>query len=102
MESLGDADTLEAQSKAILMENDIRDEEFTDEVEKKIILFFFKYIFHYQVIKCLPLEKDKWSIPEEEFSKRLDLRNQCIFTIDPATARDLDDALSCEKLENGI
>jgi exoribonuclease R len=33
MESLGDADTLEAQSKAILMENDIRDEEFTDEVK---------------------------------------------------------------------
>ncbi|CAF1285953.1 unnamed protein product [Adineta steineri] len=84
LESLGDADTLEGQSKAILMENDIRDEEFTDEV-----------------IKCLPLEKDKWSIPEEEFSKRLDLRNQCIFTIDPATARDLDDALSCERLDNG-
>ncbi|UJR26589.1 hypothetical protein I4U23_007909 [Adineta vaga] len=84
MENLGDADTIEAQSKAILMENDIRDEEFTDEV-----------------IKCLPLEKDKWTVPEEEFSKRLDLRNQCIFTIDPATARDLDDALSCERLENG-
>lgn len=37
MESLGDADTLEAQSKAILMENDIRDEEFTDEVEDFLI-----------------------------------------------------------------
>ena len=37
MESLGDADTLEAQSKAILMENDIRDEEFTDEVKKTLI-----------------------------------------------------------------
>lgn len=35
MESLGDADTLEAQSKAILLENDIRDEEFTDEVNAK-------------------------------------------------------------------
>ncbi|CAF0864172.1 unnamed protein product [Rotaria sordida] len=84
MESLGDADTLEAQSKAILMENDIRDEEFNDEI-----------------IKCLPLEQDNWNIPDEEFSKRLDLRNKCIFTIDPATARDLDDALSCERLENG-
>ncbi|CAM4876135.1 unnamed protein product [Rotaria socialis] len=84
LETLGDADTLEAQSKAILMENDIRDEEFSNEV-----------------IKCLPLDQDKWSIPNEEFSKRLDLRNQCIFTIDPATARDLDDALSCERLENG-
>ena len=32
MENLGDADTVEAQSKAILMENDIRDEEFNEEV----------------------------------------------------------------------
>ena len=40
MESLGDADTLEAQSKAILMENDIRDEEFTSEVNKFSMNFF--------------------------------------------------------------
>jgi hypothetical protein len=39
MESLGDADTIEAQSKAILMENDIRDEEFTDEVKKTLYSF---------------------------------------------------------------
>jgi hypothetical protein len=45
MESLGDADTLEAQSKAILMENDIRDEEFTDEVKKKLFYFFFEIFF---------------------------------------------------------
>lgn len=32
LDSLGDADTIEAQSKAILMENDVRDEEFSDEV----------------------------------------------------------------------
>ena len=36
MENLGDADTLEAQSKAILIENDVRDDEFTDEVKKSI------------------------------------------------------------------
>lgn len=28
-------------------------------------------------------------------------RNECIFTIDPATARDLDDALSCKRLPDG-
>lgn len=32
---------------------------------------------------------------------REDLRKRCIFTIDPLTARDLDDAVSCEKLNNG-
>lgn len=104
MESLGDADTVEAQSKAILMENDIRDEEFTEEVNRLEVRIPSnnKEILLLQVIKCLPLEKDKWAIPDEEFSKRLDLRQQCIFTIDPATARDLDDALSCEQLANGI
>ncbi|TUH55601.1 DIS3-like exonuclease 2 [Bagarius yarrelli] len=30
-----------------------------------------------------------------------DCRNECIFTIDPATARDLDDALSCKQLPDG-
>ncbi len=46
MESLGDADTIEAQSKAILMENDIRDEEFTDEVKNSLIIScFFDRLF---------------------------------------------------------
>lgn len=40
-------------------------------------------------------------IPEEEIKKRLDLREKTIFTIDGADAKDLDDAVSIEKLENG-
>jgi len=40
-------------------------------------------------------------IPEEEIRKRRDLRNMKIFTIDGADAKDLDDAVSIEKLENG-
>lgn len=32
---------------------------------------------------------------------RRDLTDMCIFTIDPATARDLDDAVSCRQLPNG-
>lgn len=28
-------------------------------------------------------------------------RKECIFTIDPSTARDLDDALSCKRLPDG-
>ncbi|MDO4460023.1 MAG: ribonuclease R [Clostridia bacterium] len=41
-------------------------------------------------------------ITDEEISKRLDLRNEAIFTIDGADAKDLDDAISCEKTENGF
>lgn len=47
------------------------------------------------------LEKKWKKIPEDEISKRLDLRNKDIFTIDPADAKDFDDAIHIEKLENG-
>lgn len=38
---------------------------------------------------------------EDEFKNRLDLRNLDIFTIDGDDAKDLDDAISVEKLKNG-
>lgn len=40
-------------------------------------------------------------IPEEEKRRRRDLRNERIFTIDGADAKDLDDAVSIQKMENG-
>jgi ribonuclease R len=40
-------------------------------------------------------------IPKEEIKNRLDFRNKNVFTIDPEDAKDFDDALSFEKLENG-
>ena len=40
-------------------------------------------------------------ITEEEISKRRDFRNITTFTIDPADAKDFDDALSIQLLENG-
>jgi ribonuclease R len=40
-------------------------------------------------------------ITEEEISKRRDFRDITTFTIDPFDAKDFDDALSIEKLENG-
>ncbi|WP_299798862.1 ribonuclease R [uncultured Maribacter sp.] len=41
------------------------------------------------------------SIKEEEIKKRRDIRNVLTFTIDPKDAKDFDDALSFQKLENG-
>lgn len=40
-------------------------------------------------------------ITEEEISKRRDFRHITTFTIDPVDAKDFDDALSIQKLENG-
>jgi ribonuclease R len=46
-------------------------------------------------------EKIPLAIPESEIKTRLDLRNKNVFTIDPEDAKDFDDAVSIEKLENG-
>ena len=40
-------------------------------------------------------------IAEDEIARRRDFRNVTTFTIDPADAKDFDDALSIEKLQNG-
>ncbi|XP_057809707.1 DIS3-like exonuclease 2 [Salvia miltiorrhiza] len=72
----------EAQIAAILFENAIDASEFSSEV-----------------LSCLP--RTPWEIPQEELESRRDLRNLCIFTIDPSTATELDDALSVEMLPDG-
>lgn len=46
-------------------------------------------------------DKIEAGITDEEIAKRRDMRGVCTFTIDPATAKDFDDALSIRKLENG-
>jgi ribonuclease R len=46
-------------------------------------------------------EKISDAIPESEISKRRDCRNIWTITIDPADAKDFDDALSLRKLDNG-
>ncbi|KAL0270944.1 UNVERIFIED_CONTAM: hypothetical protein PYX00_008210 [Menopon gallinae] len=38
---------------------------------------------------------------DEEIAAREDWRKECVFTIDPPTAKDLDDAVSCKALPNG-
>ncbi|KAJ1942017.1 hypothetical protein EC988_006606, partial [Linderina pennispora] len=79
---LGVQGSIEVDTKLILAENGVATEEFKPDV-----------------LRCLP--KTPWCIPADELSKRTDLRSECIFTIDPPTARDLDDAVSCRVLPSG-
>ncbi|KAM4868026.1 DIS3-like exonuclease 2 isoform X2 [Urocitellus parryii] len=81
--SLGQAGEIEPETEGILTEYGV---DFSD--------------FSSEVLECLP-QSLPWTIPPEELSKRRDLRKDCIFTIDPSTARDLDDALSCRPLADG-
>jgi ribonuclease R len=78
---LGKSGSNDANILSILAENDMV-AEFPKEVEE----------YAHQI----PLE-----IPEEECTRRRDLRNENVFTIDPEDAKDFDDALSIKKLENG-
>ena len=47
-------------------------------------------------------EKIPDQIPEEEIARRRDVRAVTTFTIDPRDAKDFDDALSVQKLDNGF
>ncbi|XP_040609052.1 DIS3-like exonuclease 2 isoform X1 [Mesocricetus auratus] len=81
--SLGQAGEIEPETEGILTEYGV---DFSD--------------FSSEVLECLP-QSLPWTIPPDELGKRRDLRKDCIFTIDPSTARDLDDALSCRPLTDG-
>ncbi|KAJ8922996.1 hypothetical protein NQ315_001544 [Exocentrus adspersus] len=54
--------------------------------------------FSADILQDLPRTEE---IPQKELEYREDIRKQCVFTIDPPTARDLDDAVSVLELENG-
>ncbi|MCX7798394.1 MAG: ribonuclease R [Melioribacter sp.] len=60
--------------------------------------FGLSYKFPKSVLK--EAEKISEEIPESEIKKRLDLRDKIVFTIDPEDAKDFDDAVSVEKLDN--
>lgn len=46
-------------------------------------------------------ETISFDIPEREIARRRDLRNELVLTIDPADAKDFDDGLSIQILDNG-
>ncbi|XP_054839606.1 DIS3-like exonuclease 2 isoform X2 [Eublepharis macularius] len=82
-QSLGQAGEIEPETEGILTEYGV---DFSD--------------FSPEVLQCLP-QSLPWDIPPAELAKRRDLREECVFTIDPSTAKDLDDALSCKLLPDG-
>lgn len=56
--------------------------------------------FPAQVLEEAKKEQEK-GIPQREIDRRLDLRGEIIFTIDGADTKDIDDAVSLTKLEDG-
>ena len=85
IKSLGHSSDIDVRTEALLLENNIDFAEFPD-----------------VALADLPRDYDTWTVPEKEIQRRRDFRSECVFTIDPATARDLDDALSVTRLEEGL
>ncbi|XP_053665780.1 DIS3-like exonuclease 2 [Anopheles marshallii] len=82
LKSIGKCGVLEVENESILVEHNLDVTPYGEDILAQL--------------PAVP-----YTIPEEELARREDLRGECIFTIDPATARDLDDALSCKQLANG-
>jgi len=96
LESIGEAGNLAAESLRILRANDICTEKYDVEGEETV----------HECLKVFAKDIDpatkEWKIPGSEIKSRLDLRERRIFTIDPITARDLDDALSIERIDGTV
>ncbi|QFZ28895.1 putative exosome complex exonuclease [Clavispora lusitaniae] len=88
--SLGEIESAEAETEALLLEHDVEYRPFSK-----------------AVLECLPKEGDNWVVPEnldngdEQLKKRVDLRHKLVCSIDPPNCVDIDDALHAEPLPNG-
>lgn len=88
--TLGDIESAEAETEALLLEHDVEYRPFAT-----------------NVLKCLPEEGDDWKVPENLdngdplLAKRVDLRDKLVCSIDPPNCVDIDDALHAKKLPNG-
>lgn len=81
VEILGKEGSNDANILSILAENDIK-AGFPDEVKEYA-------------------ENIELDIPDKEVERRRDFRDETVFTIDPDTAKDFDDAISIKILDNG-
>lgn len=80
--NIGQSGDMQSETKAILAQTDLDITPFGPEV---------RHLY----------PRLDYIIPEEEIKLREDCRKMCIFSIDPFNCRDIDDAVSCEILENG-
>lgn len=86
--SLGELETKEAETEALLLEYDVQYKPFPK-----------------TVLDCLPAEGHDWKVPASTedvgWRGRRDLRNLLICSIDPPGCQDIDDALHARLLPNG-
>lgn len=88
--SLGEVESSEAETEALLLEHDVEYRPFSK-----------------NVLDCLPEEGAAWKVPEVlemgegQLAPRRDLRDKLVCSIDPPGCVDIDDALHARQLPNG-
>lgn len=86
--SLGDLETKDAETEALLLEYDVQYRPFPK-----------------AVLDCLPPEGHNWVVPQDKsdpgWKGRKDLRDTLVCSIDPPGCQDIDDALHARQLPNG-
>lgn len=86
--SLGELETKEAETEALLLEYDVQYRPFPK-----------------TVLDCLPTEGHDWKVPSDSshpgWKGRRDLRELLVCSIDPPGCQDIDDALHARPLPNG-
>ncbi|EDW17456.2 uncharacterized protein Dmoj_GI12678 [Drosophila mojavensis] len=80
VQPLGRVGDLDSELKAILFHNSLRD------------IVPYEERFNEMYAEAAP------AVTADDLVNRRDMRKSCVFTIDPLTARDLDDAISIEKI----
>lgn len=73
----------------------------TPGMDEKIVIQTYELPDQFPAVVLEEAERMPDRIPEEEARRRADFRDQMVFTIDGETARDFDDAVAIERLENG-
>ena len=99
VENLGEAGGLEAEERRLLKLYDVCQDKYEDD-SGNLVGMVGKEMDKY--IRDIDSVTNEWKIPESEIKKRLDLRKKRIFSIDPVTAKDLDDALSIEQISDQV
>ena len=100
VEELGPIGDIEVETSALLKDCNFPTEEFSENVLKCLPPMPWRYVGNVD-LRTTPANPGFHSIPDHELEARKDLRGERTFTIDPDTAKDLDDALSVKVNEDG-
>lgn len=73
-----------------------------NDTEMHAILAEFDLPYHFEKDVLRAAERIDGTISDEEIARRRDMRDRITFTIDPADAKDFDDALSLTPLQEGV